>query len=458
MRRRFAVLGLAALLCALAGCAPEKKAGGPQPFHLYFTCDTSGRIEPCGCFSGQYGGLTRVSTVLDAREADSLKVEIGNAIAGLEDYHVIQYRHLLEACAAMEYAAVNFGGRESRLPAKTIRELAARSPVPLLSANLLDAGTGEPLLATSLIVAYGELKVGFAGVVDPESLGGEPDPSVLLAGMEESLRGVLDDLRTKADVLVCLAFTDEDGLENLAREFYEFDLILGGNVRQPSSTMIRTNQSWILATTNQARALGEVHAEFDPVSRDLIAAAGDVMLMVDSIPEDPAIREHSVNYRKEIRDTELAVDRPAELASDRVPGVNPPATFAGSPACASCHPAAHAGWSKSGHARAFESLLEKDSEADPSCISCHVVGFGEPGGYRRKMAAGPLTGVGCESCHGPGSEHVRVRSSTAPGQEILLKMRPVGQGQCTQCHYGEFSRPFDWNEFWPVIQHGKEGE
>jgi hypothetical protein len=25
-----------------------------------------------------------------------------------------------------------------------------------------------------------------------------------------------------------------------------------------------------------------------------------------------------------------------------------------------------------------------------------------------------------------------------------------------KCHYGEFSRPFDWNEQWPLIKHGKE--
>ena len=96
---------------------------------------------------------------------------------------------------------------------------------------------------------------------------------------------------------------------------------------------------------------------------------------------------------------------------------------------------------------------------DPSCVKCHVVGFGEPGGYLRSMADEKrLINVGCESCHGPGSEHMKVRSLAPPGEDVLLKMRPVGAGQCVQCHHGEFSRPFEWKEFWPRIEHGKESE
>ena len=34
--------------------------------------------------------------------------------------------------------------------------------------------------------------------------------------------------------------------------------------------------------------------------------------------------------------------------------------------------------------------------------------------------------------------------------------RPLGAGDCQKCHFGEFSRPFDWDSFWPPIKHGKE--
>ena len=39
---------------------------------------------------------------------------------------------------------------------------------------------------------------------------------------------------------------------------------------------------------------------------------------------------------------------------------------------------------------------------------------------------------------------------------INFTFRPLDAGDCQKCHYGEFSRPFDWNEFWPLIKHGNE--
>jgi hypothetical protein len=39
---------------------------------------------------------------------------------------------------------------------------------------------------------------------------------------------------------------------------------------------------------------------------------------------------------------------------------------------------------------------------------------------------------------------------------IDFTYRPLGAGDCQKCHYGEFSRPFLWHEFWKPIQHGKE--
>ena len=452
---RLLALGLVAL--AVAGCSSEREQGQAQPFTLFFTCDTSGRIEPCGCFTGQYGGLTRVSTVLKAAPGKRLCAEVGNAIAGTEDYHVLQYKHLLDACAEMGYAAVNAGEREARLPREAIRHLAANSPVPLLSANIVEAETREPLLQRSVVVDYGGIKVGFAGVVDPKSVRAELSPGVEIDGMEESLRRALASPLRDADVRVCLAFTDEDGLKELARQFYEFDIILGGDVRQPSTSLTRVNQSWILATTNQSRALGVITAEFHPSKGELENASGDVQLMKDTIRQDPDIKRFLTNYRREVRETELAVDRPAGQSADRVPGIHSPATYVGSHACASCHRTAFDTWKKSGHSHAFRTLVEKDSDSDPSCIKCHVVGFEEPGGYLRSMKASRLTEVGCESCHGPGSRHIAVRSAAKPGEKVLVKLRPVGAGQCTQCHYGEFSRPFKWYDFWPHIAHGKEG-
>src|SRR5687768_14711706 len=85
-----------ALLAALPACT--KKAPAPAPLALTFTCDTNGRIEPCGCFTGQYGGLTRLKTWLDEQSGPRpLLVDVGNAIEGPADYQLLKYRYVQRA-------------------------------------------------------------------------------------------------------------------------------------------------------------------------------------------------------------------------------------------------------------------------------------------------------------------------------------------------------------------------
>lgn len=465
------LLPLILFLVFLSACSGEKKVQNKE-IDLFFTCDIRGRIEPCGCFTGQYGGLTRISSFLQIQQEKAealakpeaivstpLKLDVGGAIAGREDYHIFQHRYLLKAMGEMGFDAANLGGRETALSAGVLSGIVRESPVPIISANVYNEAGSALVAQPFVIVKKNGLRVGITGVVDPKSI--KPSTGKLLdvREMRISLRSLLPELDRKSDMLILLAFTDESGLRELAREFFEFDIILGGDVLQPTASPEKVNQSWIAATTNQARALGELHALFNPEKKSISEMKGTVSLMIDAIPQDPSIAGFASDYRDKIRTVNLAVDNPDGDASNLVPGVKPGATFSGSPSCAECHPETFANWQKSGHARAFDSLVREESEADPSCIKCHVVGFGEPGGYLRSMAEERrLVQVGCESCHGPGSQHIEVRRTGLlnPGEPVYLKMRGVGEGQCIQCHYGEFSRPFDWKKFWPLIEHGKE--
>jgi nitrate/TMAO reductase-like tetraheme cytochrome c subunit len=136
-----------------------------------------------------------------------------------------------------------------------------------------------------------------------------------------------------------------------------------------------------------------------------------------------------------------------------VPGVRTVATYVGTAKCLACHPSAAAVWTASAHAQAFKMLIARGADADPKCIGCHTIGFGSPSGYRREFGANRLVDVGCESCHGSGSLHVREKEGDT---SIQFNFRPLDAGDCQKCHHGEFSRPFDWNEFWPLIKHGNE--
>ncbi len=437
-----------ALLC---GCS--KKAAPSADIQVCFTCDTRGRLEPCGCFTGQFGGLTRLKTAMDAKTPpDALRVDVGDAIGGAEDYDIIQYRYMLQAFAGLKFDALNIGAREAAVSLAELLNIKKTSPVPILSANLVDKATGRPVFEPYRIVQRNGLSIALVGVLDPRAVGNDLGEGLRVEPMEPVLTRLLSELRPRADLLVLLAFADEEALDGLAEKFFEPHVILGGKVSQPAQAVKRTNHSLVYFVTNESRALGILRLK---VSRDKPPALlhNEILLLHDRIPQDSAFQAMARAYRDEVRATKLAVDDPANLADDMVPGVRASATYVGSEACIKCHKTAGAVWAKSGHAKAFSTLIERRADADPKCIGCHTTGFGMLSGYRREFGAEKLVNAGCESCHGPGSLHVRQRDGDS---SVAFTYRPLGAGDCIKCHYGEFSRPFKWDEFWPPVRHGKE--
>ncbi len=445
--------GAVALLVLLAvGCGRA-----PQPASLdlpvYFTCDTDGRLEPCGCFIGQFGGLTRLKTVLDAEApAGALRVDVGDAIGGHEDYDLIEYRYILRAFAAMNYDVLNIGRREAQFTAAQLQEIRRGSPVPIISANLLDKAGQKPIFDSYRIVQRGAFRIAIIGVLDPNGLGEHLGEGLAVGDMDSAIERCLAELRGKADMIVLLAFTDEATLKHLAQEFYECQVILGGKVSQPAQELYRVNRSLVYFVTNESRALGILRLQ---LAKDgpLQVAGNEIHLLHDKIPQDAGFRQLMQDYRVEVRRAKLAVDDPNNLSANMVPGVRTAATYVGTDQCLSCHPSAAKAWAASAHAHAFKTLIDRGADADPKCIGCHTIGFGSPSGYRREFGANRLVNAGCESCHGPGSLHVR---EEAGDTSIHFTFRPLDAGDCKKCHYGEFSRPFDWNEFWPLVKHGNE--
>ena len=436
----------------LAGCG--RGAAKPTDVEIFFTAQTRGKLTHCGCFSGQYGGLARLRTALASRSVSSERVgvDVGDALEGVEDFQILKHRQVLKAYAGMGYAALNAGAREAALPAATIRQLGAESPVPFISANLRDRATGEPLLKGWTITERAGKRIAFVGVVAPDALADGPGEGVEIEPMDTCLARVIPLLKGKADALVLLAYADEAALSGLAGRFYEFAAILGGDVSQPAPRLLRENRSFIYYTGNDAKSYGYLELR---LGKDGAFDAGrhDVMLLTDRYPESQAVLDLLAAYRSETRSKKLSIDDPARALAERVPGVRSATDYVGSPACLTCHPSAAAVWQDSRHAHAFDALAQRGADADPSCIACHTVGFGSPGGYRREFGAAKLTDVGCESCHGPGGRHVAEREAGGP---VSFEFRPLGPGDCQKCHHGEFSRPFDWDKFWPQVRHGKE--
>jgi hypothetical protein len=138
------------------------------------------------------------------------------------------------------------------------------------------------------------------------------------------------------------------------------------------------------------------------------------------------------------------------------------AEYIGSKKCAMCHKAVATAWAETPHAKALAALQGADAAAvaamaeklgvkvegkaaeSAACVSCHVTGFGLPGGYVATAEnAALLANVTCESCHGPGSLHMKA----AKADKKATIDGAVSEKMCLQCHTKEISPEFDFETY-----------
>ena len=134
-------------------------------------------------------------------------------------------------------------------------------------------------------------------------------------------------------------------------------------------------------------------------------------------------------------------------------------TYVGASGCSNCHKVATASWEMSVHAKAFEVLKpgvkkqeklkgkldpNKDYTTDKICLKCHATGYQEIGGFKDAASTPEMAGVGCESCHGPGSEyrvlHDKKKNFTREEAKAAGEIYgSLDANVCKNCHLGKES-------------------
>jgi predicted CXXCH cytochrome family protein len=116
--------------------------------------------------------------------------------------------------------------------------------------------------------------------------------------------------------------------------------------------------------------------------------------------------------------------------------------FIGDKVCRTCHLTEYKLWKETKHARAYQSLINKNQQFDLECIGCHTTGYGREGGFPSLGSLGKFKGVQCEECHGPGDKHQR-------GGNIV---KSVSEDVCLRCHTRERSPGFNYTKYLEAVQ------
>ncbi len=144
----------------------------------------------------------------------------------------------------------------------------------------------------------------------------------------------------------------------------------------------------------------------------------------------------------------------------------------GAAKCKSCHRKIgdpYAIWEGTGHSKAYETLAsdeakkiaaEKglgDPQKEEACLKCHVsrVFLGNPP-VNAKGKYDDSEGVGCEACHGAGSEYKSKKVMEDHDASIAAGLiMDKSEAHCTKCHNDESPtfKGFDLAKRWEEIKH-----
>jgi len=142
----------------------------------------------------------------------------------------------------------------------------------------------------------------------------------------------------------------------------------------------------------------------------------------------------------------------------------------GSIKCAECHRSAMLGyqystWRRSGHALAHARLgterareiaqaagVQGDPLTEPGCLKCHATAHHNPAGGRLDSYS-VYEGVGCEACHGAGSEYAFEAVMRDEPAALNAGLKPVTRETCLPCHEQAHGKPFNYDEAVKMIAH-----
>ena len=367
----------------------------PPTAIILYTGGTQSHLEPCGCYQEQSGGLPRRAYVVDQIRKlgfPTFLVDAGNIFDGDAKIEARRCEINMKALAEMGYSAVALSESDLAYEDSYLSRQRAVATFPFLAARATRADFTQPYV----VEATGEHAIAFvAGVVDETAI---PQTDVIVAlGAPEDAEQV--------DVVI---LPDE----------IEATVSKGGTL--------------YVGCKSEGKTLGVLALWMEP-SGKLVRHAVRELALTGDVGESEPIRELLTDFYRDVA-AENAVEG-VLLFADQALEQQQGNGYVSATACQRCHEQAYLQWSATRHAFAYETLLRKERYFDARCVSCHTTGFGYSTGFHIGDSDSTLKGVQCETCHGPGKQHVGnpKKSNIRNGADTSL---------CLACHDTKHSPGF----------------
>lgn len=437
---------LAALL--LGGVASrlhaEATAGRAGQLVVVSVSDLKGKTSPCGC-SVPKGGFARMASFMDSvRTAGSpvLFVDAGGSFPELPGRPDLP-PFVFSSYARLGLDALAIGPRDLQFGLAYLKHEARAASIPVTCANLFERATGKPVFPPSRIVERDGLRIGVFALLGERFPLGPARDSLELRDPENVAQQTIRDLRSRgAQVIVLLAHLGRVGGEDLANVVPGLDVVVLGSEIPVYTAGRRIGDAIVTYGGDQGQHLGVATLELTPEGK-VRSSDALVRTLGPDVHTQPDMQERVRQFEDAYNERMRIEQRREQALADADPDQDPVDHFVGGQVCARCHEPEAKQWATTAHSLAWETLVREKKDATPECITCHSVGYQQPGGFRDAVRTPHLTNVQCENCHGMGTLH---------GPQWYAK-NPVGEPVCRSCHNAERDPGFDYAAKLPLMLH-----
>jgi hypothetical protein len=386
----------------------------------------------------------------------------------------------------MKYDAIGMGAGELRVDSFDLLSLlinAEASPFVSANASVFD----DASIAPYRVIERNGRRIGVTSVISQRHFSGLGDLTseqrdIKIQAPEVALEKLLPQLvAEKCDALLLLAFVSVRESQELAQKFPQFDFIVNEGVEGEPVDVLQPIQVGNRTVNLVEMGYKSMYAGVIGIYADRNKPVRYQKVTLDHrFSDTEEMKESFKRYQNLLERQGLTklISKPAPHPSGY--------QYVGSKVCSDCHDAEYEVWAEGSevwkaehpgkvgpHSRATLDLVEPGERTwvqrhhDPECLSCHVTGwnpqqyFAYESGYLELEKHAELHGSGCENCHGPGSRHVAIQNgeeATPDEMDLVLSRLRVTKDAakdrlCVQCHDLDNSPDFDFDKYWPYIEH-----
>ena len=218
---------------------------------------------------------------------------------------------------------------------------------------------------------------------------------------------LLPEIEKEADFIVILSNLSAEVNRSIAENYQRVSAILSPGTGEPEEI----GNVLLTHSGSNGETLGALLLNVDGTPH----VSAQQIALTEEVKDDTPIRELLQDFYKQVANDPQLQAGGERLFSGETLEQDASSGYVGSQACATCHQKEFDQWAHTSHATAFNTLLTVGKQFYPECVSCHVTGFRYETGYQIGSAEKEhLAEVGCETCHGPGKQHITYVSVWKP--------------------------------------------